>query len=237
MPHAERQRLLPVLRAIYSETYTSASLEEFAAVFFSAPGIKLMLYFGVDDEIVGYAARSTFAVDRADEQVTVHMSGLYLRQAYRGGAVAALHAVRTMLGERLRRPLERMAFVSVVISPAMYRLLVDSMPRAYPRRDRETPVEVDALQAQVAARLGLPVRRQSPWVLDVPTAPHDTAWFDRARSLRGDPDVAYYLSVVPGWAAGRGVLTWVELGVSDLLRGGLRMARRALRRRLRSLLG
>lgn len=217
----QRCALVDELYDIYGQTTHGCTSDEFAAVVFSAGDARFVLYYGEGDEFAGF---SYAAFDRMQHEGRMHAvinAGVFFRPGYHGGSISGFFGLRQALRFKARHPFTPLAYLTRCSSPAVYRLLA-AVPRIYPSRNHDTPVDVEALaHAAGALRKYVPVGT-NPWVVHSAAVPRDAS---RLRSLEHDPDVRFYNQLAPGYAEGDSLLVWMPLDVANIAGGFLRLVR------------
>lgn len=123
---------------------------------------------------------------------------------------------------RLRHPLTPLAYLAVTTSPAPYRLFARTVDVLYPSRHRPTPPALDTLVREVSRLRGLEPAGESPWVVRFFARPRHPERLQQANRLRDDPDVAFYLSLVPRYAEGHALLALIPLDARQVASALLR---------------
>lgn len=224
---AQRSALLDRLYVIYSETVSGFTRDEFETHFFGAGEIRVALFYGTRDELAGFAYTSIERIEHAGRTQAVFNAGVFFLLGYRGGASAALFGLRQALRFKLREPSTPLAYFTRSSSPAVYRLLASTMPRAYPSRSHQTPADVDALVRAISVRRRYVPVGESSWIVHTPARPHDAS---RLRRLESDPDVRFYTELNPRFADGNSVLTWIPLDAANIVGALSRLLRARLAR-------
>lgn len=222
----ERSDLVDQLYAIYAESVAGLDRAAFAAEVMGSADTRIALFVGEDSALVGFAYRRFDHVEHEGRPQAVICAGVYFRRGTKGGAAGGRFGLAEALRFKLRNPLTPLAYLTRSASPAVYRLLAGTMPRAYPHPRAATPAEIDAIFRAVHARRGYETVGDSPWVvrsIAVPTQP------GRLRHLRGDPLVDYYVRQNPNFAQGDALLVWIPLDLANVVGAALRLGWRTLR--------
>lgn len=224
----ERRRLADRLYVLYADVVCGLSRVEFDAEVFGAADTRLAVYYGADGELAGFVYRRFDRLEHDGLSQAVVGAGVYFRLDYRGGAASARFGLGEALRFKLRHPRTPLAYLTRSASPAVYRLLASTMPRAYPHPQRPTPAAIGRWVHLAHARCGYVSVADHPWVVQsiaVPIQP------ERLRRLADDPLVRHYLQVNPSFAEGSALLVWIPLDLGNVLGGLWRLALRSVRGR------
>jgi len=217
---ARRCALVDRFYAIYCETLHGYTRDEFETLLvFGAGEVRLALYYGVGDELAGFAYASVEHIDHAGRTHAALCAGMFFRRGYRGGVPGALFLLGQGLRAKLRAPHIPLAYMTRCTTPAVYRRLAMTMPRIYPSRKHQTPANIEALVRALGARRCYVPLSESPWVVRALGMPHDVS---RLRRLDNDPDVRFYAELNPRFAEGESLVVWVHGGLTDIASGFVR---------------
>lgn len=103
----------------------------------------------------------------------------------------------------------------------MYTLMLRHGIKAYPHRERPTPPQMHHLMGRAIEALGLTATGSDPWVVRTGIAHRGGAWLRKARTLEGNPDMAFFEQQVPGWTGGDGLFIWMDVSLRAFLRRAL----------------
>ena len=140
-------------------------------------------------------------------------------------------AIRAMLRVKVRHPERAFYFVSMLMNPGGYDLLVQLCPETYPSvlRPRSPDGFEPALIAATARAAGAEVIRDDPRALIVSVGRAARDGFERRRET---PNTRFFEEVNPGYPDGDLLGVCAPLGVRYLVAGAARLARRRLKKRL-----
>jgi hypothetical protein len=219
MSPAERSALVDQTYGVYSETVGGWTRDEFEAEVISAGVVRLMLYYGADDELAGFSSAKIERVSVGARTHAVFCAFVYFRLGYRGGVSAALFGFRQAMLFRLREPRTPLAYLTRSSSPAVYRLLASNAARLYPSPQYSTPDEVEEVVRVLSERRNYVAVGENPWVVRSAATPRDAR---RLRRLESDPHVRFYTELNPRFAEGQALLTWIPLDLTNIIVGVLR---------------
>lgn len=215
------------LYAIYRASSHSLDRESFKRRILPPGDVRVALFEGRGGELAGFSAAHILRAGVGGRQHAVFAAGVYILPGYRGGAASAIFGFTEAMRFKLREPRTPLWYVSMTSTPAVYALFARTARRFYPRRDVETPPEVEALVLASAAARGLEAVAGDPWLVQSFVRPRDPDRVRRARSLTGDPDVSFFVERNPGYADGEGtaLLVAIPLQPADIAFGLARAAR------------
>jgi hypothetical protein len=197
----------------------------------------LLVFFGADDEILGFNSIGLSTVESEGRRWMVFDSGAYVRPGVRGSTrIAHRFGRRQIMRQRLRHPFTAFAFVGQAAGPVTYLRSATLFPVVHPRPGVPIPDTVTALVQTVMATRGLkPVVPADPWVvsLDEPAGLVQPERLKASAELRDDPDVRFYYERNPDFAQGAWLVVFVSLRWSYLLAAGVPWLRRRLSNRAR----
>jgi hypothetical protein len=219
---AQRSELVDRLYAIYNATLYGYTRDQFEEMVLGADEVRLVLYYGVGDELAGFAYGSIERIEHAGRRHAAMCAGMFFRPGYRGGVSGALFVLGQALRAKLREPHTPLAYMTRCTTPAVYRRFAVTMPRIYPSRKHRTPAHVDALVRALGARRKYAPIGENPWVVQAVGVPHDPS---RLRRLEHDPDVRFYTELNPRFVEGESLVVWVPGDLTDIARGFVRALR------------
>jgi hypothetical protein len=219
---AQRSELVDRLYAIYNATLYGYTRDQFEEMVLGADEVRLVLYYGVGDELAGFAFCSIERIEHAGRRHAAIYAGVFFRPGYRGGVSGALFGLRQALRAKLSQPLTPLAYLTRCTTPAVYRLLASTMPRVYPSRRYRTPADIEALVRALNARRRYVAIGSDPWIVRSIGRPHDPS---RLRRLGNDPDVRFYTELNPRFAEGESLLAWTPLDLANIAGGFVRTLR------------
>jgi hypothetical protein len=221
LPAARRAALLNDMLAIFAQSFEPMDPAVFEQSLLSVPDTQVVLCFGKNGELAGYS-QTTIAcfTDRGRRHAVIRM-GVVFRRDYAGANRAGIPTIKRAIAYMLRHPRTRVAFVSPVISPAMYTLMLRHGIRAYPHRDRPTPPRMHHLMGQAIKALGLTAKSEQPWIIQTGIAHRTSDWLSTARTLRDNPDVRFFEQHVPGWVHGDGLFIWMDVSLRAFIKPAL----------------
>ncbi len=174
--------------------------------------------------LVGLVSLDVYRVDwNGRRSVVFFTSSVVIDERFRGRNLVLRTGLRAYLREKSRRPWEPAYWFFDTFSYKSYLLLPRNLDVFWPRRDVPTPLGVSRLIDQLARQrygdawspaTGI-VRRSGQKRLRSTTAPID-------RSLRSDPDVAFFEAANPGHRDGDMLVCLVPLSVRQLAAAAMR---------------
>jgi hypothetical protein len=147
-----------------------------------------------------------------------------------GGNRTMPDAIRAMMRVKLRHPERQFYFVSMLINPGGYDMLVDLCPATYPSPLRNRPQRFEAALIEAAARASgadILVNEPPRVIVSVGRAGRDP--FDHRRETE---NTRYFEALNPRYADGELLGVCMPLGFDHLARGALRLVERRARKRL-----
>lgn len=214
-----RAELAARLHAIYCDTSDSMDLARFTEIILANGACRVALFDARDGALAGFSAARIIRVEAGGHTHAVFAASIFIRSGYRGGgAASAAFGLTEAMRFRLREPRVPLWYLPMIATPAGYALAARLTRRFYPQRGVVTPPEVEALVKAATAARGLSAVDGDPW--RVPSAIRTRApeRFRAARSLRGDPDVAFFEARNPDYGASRptSLVVAIPLEVADI---------------------
>lgn len=223
---SERRLLADRLYDVYRESVHGYSRDEFEAEVFGSGEVSVAQFYGPKGELAGFSHATIERIEHEGRAHAVFCAGVYFRLAYRGGSQSAFFGLTEALRFKLREPRTPLSYLTRSASPAVYRLLVSTMPRAYPSRRHDTPTEILALVRALGTRRRYVTVGDGPWTVRSVATPHDPK---RLHRLEHEPDVRFYLQHNPRFADGHALLVWIPLDAANIAGGIVRAAKAHLR--------
>lgn len=186
-------------------------------------GEKIVLLYEQGGRPVGFnlVRLDTFRIN--GQRVCAVGSNAGFLPGYRGGSRTFPDAIAAVLPYRLRAPWVPMWFVSAIVHPNAYDLLVDTCPEVFPSVARPAPAAGEAeVLTSALARWNIPVEGSDPSRLRAPVCtvagpaqpPGDTA------------HTRFFLDRIPDFADGVALPVCAPITLWTLAGGVLRQARR-----------
>jgi hypothetical protein len=205
--------LLDRLYIVSRETLYGRSRDEFEAMLLEAGEVTIAIFYGEGGDIAGFAYYGIQRMEYAGRLHALNFGGAFFRAGYSGGSSSALFGLRMSLRFKLRAPRTPLNFLTRCATPAAYRLVVSTMPRAYPNRRYNTPADIDAMVRKFSVQRGYDPLSGNPWIVRQKVAPCNP---ERMRCLENDPDVQFYMKLAPSFAEGESLLTWIPMDVVNI---------------------
>jgi hypothetical protein len=239
LPPAEAQAVLDKVLALDTQIFAHRddALQErfYAAVRDLSVGEKLVVLYGDAADPVGFNLIKLLPIALRGRTVWVVGSIAGFLPGHIGENRTMVDAIRAMILHKLRHPDREMYFVSFLINPGGYGMLVDLCPTTFPSVGRPTPIGIEQeLILATAGASGVELLRDEPGrtLGTVGRSPRQA--YQRGR----DSDhVRFFEARNPGYAKGDLLGVCVPLGFADLLEGGYRLLVRRLRKRARRRVG
>lgn len=221
----ERQTLADQLYDVYSETVRGFTRDELADEVFGRDDVRVALFYGTKGELAGFAYVGIERIEYAGRQHAVFCASVYCRLGYRGGVPSSLFGLREALRFKLREPHTPLAYLTRCASPAVYRLIASTMPRAYPSLRYQTPEDVQVLVRRLSVRRNYVAVGEDPWIVRSVATPQDLS---RLSHIQRDAQVRFFIELNPRFAEGWSLLTWTPLDAANIAGGLYHVARNRL---------
>lgn len=227
MPHAEATEVLARVVDLDSRIFRYRSTEGQARYYESlrrdGDGEKLVILYEQEGQPVGFnlVRLDTFEIE--GRRCCAVGSNAGFLPGHRGGSRTFPDAITAVMPFRLRWPKLPMWFVSAIVHPNAYDLLVDTCPAVFPSVRRPTPEPEEARVLLAAlARWSIPVEGSDPARLRAPVCtvagptppPSET------------PHTRFFLERVPDFAEGVALAVCAPITLGTLATGALRQVRR-----------
>ncbi|MFT3770502.1 MAG: hypothetical protein QM820_34165 [Minicystis sp.] len=216
LPSAERRDLCARAYALYAAYKTGVDRATFERAFFADDRARVATFHGKDGAFAGFAAASLHRVTHEGKEHAVYSALLFIDARYKGTREASLFALVEALKFKLREPLTPLAYMGVTTSPASYRMFSVTMPAFYPMRGVPVPPRIDSLVRAAARARGLSFIDGDRWLVRGMGAPRHPERLRTSRTLRGNPDVDFYLEQNPQFEDGTALLLWVPLTLRNV---------------------
>ncbi|APR88066.1 hypothetical protein A7982_13415 [Minicystis rosea] len=224
LPAAERAALVEQLYAVYLANSNTLDRAGFERVVLPSDEMRVALFLGRDGELAGFSAARIQRIVVNGREQAVFGAGVHILPAYRGGSASAVFGLTEALRFKLKNPRIPLSYVTTASNPAVYKLFARTLRRYFPRRDQETPAEVEAIVQAISQKRGVQWTGEDPWLARTFVRPSRPERIRGSRALQNDPDVAFYVARNPGFAEGDGsaLLVFVPLDAADIAHGLLR---------------
>jgi hypothetical protein len=235
MPHADAKRLLEQVSELDSRIFRHRSDAVKDAFYASmrdpTAGEKFVVLYEGYGVPVGFNLIKINPVEVGSRTIWAVGSIAGFLPGHTGGNRTFPDAIRAMLRVKARHPEREFYFVSMLINPGGYDLLVQLCPETYPSpsHPRSESGFEPALIAATARTAGAEVIRDDPvgFVVSVGRAARDT--FDHRRETA---NTRFFEALNPGYAEGELLGVCAPLNAGTLARGAARLLTRRLRKRL-----
>ena len=191
-------------------------------------GEKSVVLYEEAGELVGYnlIKIQPFEVEGRTTWVVGSVAGFL--PGHTGGNRTMEDAIRAMLRHKLRHPGRDFFFVSFLINPGGYDMLVDLCPTTFPSVHTPAPSGFElSLIAAAAQRAGFEILVHEKTRLVVMAGRSAREPFERRRDTE---NIRFFEKMNPRYAEGELLGVCVPLGFEQLITGALRLGRRRLRR-------
>lgn len=237
LPRPEARRVLEQVAELDSRVFRTRS-EEVKERFYASMcdptlGEKFVVFYESHGVRVGYNLIKINPVEVGTRTIWAVGSIAGFLPGHTGGNRTFPDAIRAMMRVKVRHPERKFYFVSMLINPGGYDLLVNLCPETYPSplRARPTPDAFEpALIAATARAAGAEVIKDDPvaFIVSVGRAARE------AVELRRETDnTRFFEALNPRYAEGELLGVCCPLDAVTLGKGALRILTRRVERRLR----
>jgi hypothetical protein len=137
---------------------------------------------------------------------------------YRGGNVNARFALALALRYLLKNPGRRVYYLGSLVHPSSYTQFAKYCGEVWPRRDVQTPVEVQSLMEELASEFGLEmVDEARPLVRKVGWKTRETEAEREYWQHCDKPAARFFIEANPGYVEGHGLVTVVPATAATIL--------------------
>jgi hypothetical protein len=232
LPPAEAEALFDRVQALDARVFTHRT-EELQARYYAgmrdlSKADKIAVLYEEGTELVGYNLIKIQPLEVRGRTVWAVGSVAGFLPGYTGGNRTMLDAIQAMLRLKLRHPGREFFFVSFLINPGVYDMLVDLCSATFPSVHRPRPHGIEwEIIAAAAREWGIPLLHEEPSRI--------VGTFGRCvRELfpmrRDTESIRFFEALNPRHAEGELLGVCVPLDLVSLLRGGLRLLQRRLRK-------
>lgn len=233
---AGRGRFFDEFFAVYDAIFDGYSRDELEANFepgeVAASRIQVMRDGG--GAMVGFNAVRLYSYDLLGRRRDIFRSIAGMLPGHRGGSATIAFGLRLAAAHKLRHPSRPTYYFGSLLHPSAYRVMAKYAHVIWPRPDRRTPEDIDALISALADARG--------YAFDDPPSPYVRLARERTRqnddehefwSNSEDPAIRFYLETNPRYSEGRGLTTLIPLTWTNLVLSTARFVSKALLQRQR----
>lgn len=216
-----RGQLIDALYAVHSEIFDGVERESFAkyVVESKAEHTWIQVHKNEAGAIVGYFAFHIFERQLGGVPTAVFRAEAGTLREYRGGNVNARFGLSLALRYMLKNPGRKLYYLGSLVHPSSYSQFVKYCGEVWPRREVQTPPELQFFMEELAAEFGLEkVDPARPLVRKVGWRTRETE-AEREYWQHCDKAAArYFIEANPGYVEGHGLVTVVPTTAATLLR-------------------
>ncbi|HEY8206050.1 MAG TPA: cyclic nucleotide-binding domain-containing protein, partial [Myxococcaceae bacterium] len=228
-----REKLIDALYKVQREVFDGVDRKAFASSVVSSKAERtwILVHKNREGAIVGYFALHQFDRELAGEPVTIVRAEAGTMRAYRGGNANARFGLWRGLRALLANPGRRFYYLGSLVHPSSYSLFAKYFGEVWPRREAQTPAELQSFMEELAAEFGLEkVDEARPLVRKVGWKTRETEAEREYWQHCDKPSARYFIEANPGYVEGTGLVTVVPVTASNLLT----MLRNVCERKLRA---
>jgi hypothetical protein len=227
-----RSQLIDALYAVHNEIFDGVERESFAkyVVESKAEHTWIQVHKNEAGEIVGYFAFHIFERQLGGVPTAVFRAEAGTLRAYRGGNVNARFGLALALRYLLKNPGRRAYYLGSLVHPSSYAVFSKYCGEVWPRRDTQTPPELQTFMEELAAEFGLEkVDESRPLVRKVGWKTRETEAEREYWQHCDKPAARYFIEANPGYVEGTGLVTVVPATAANILSLIRTLAERKLR--------
>jgi hypothetical protein len=187
---------------------------------------KTLVLYEEKGELIGYNLIKIQPMEVEGKRVWAVGSVAGFLPGHTGGNRTMLDAIRVMLRYKLRYPQREFYFVSFLLNPGGYALLVEACPETYPSLHRPVAQGLEHKLIETAARAsGTRMLINEPTRIVTSNGRPSREPFVR---LRDGEHIRYFEELNPQYAQGELLGVCAPLGARQLLSAGVKLLRRRL---------
>lgn len=227
-----RGELIDALYAVHNEIFDGVERESFAkyVVESKAEHTWIQVHKNEAGQIVGYFAVHIFERQLGGVPTAVFRAEAGTLRAYRGGNVNARFGLALALRYLLKNPGRRAYYLGSLVHPSSYSLFARYFGEVWPRREAQTPAELQSFMEELAAEFGLEkVDEARPLVRKVGWKTRETEAEREYWQHCDKPSARFFIEANPGYVEGNGLVTVVPVTASNLLTMFRNVSERKLR--------
>jgi hypothetical protein len=216
-----RSQLIDALYAVHNEIFDGVERESFAkyVVESKAEHTWIQVHKSEAGEIVGYFAFHIFERELSGVPTSVFRAEAGTLRAYRGGNVNARFGLSLALRYMLKNPGRKVYYLGSLVHPSSYSVFVKYCGEVWPRREAQTPPQLQGFMEELAAEFGLEkVDAARPLVRKVGWKTRETEAEREYWQHCDKPAARFFIEANPGYVDGNGLVTVVPATAATLLR-------------------
>ncbi len=215
-----RGELIDALYAVHNQIFDGVERQSFAkyVVESKAEHTWVQVHKNEAGKIVGYFAFHIFERQLGGVPTAVFRAEAGTLREYRGGNVNARFALALALRYLLKNPGRRVYYLGSLVHPSSYTQFAKYCGEVWPRRDVQTPVEVQSLMEELASEFGLEmVDEARPLVRKVGWKTRETEAEREYWQHCDKPAARFFIEANPGYVEGHGLVTVVPATAATIL--------------------
>lgn len=215
-----RAQLIDALYAVHNEIFDGVEREAFAkyVVESKAEHTWIQVHKSEAGKIVGYFAFHIFERQLGGVPTAVFRAEAGTLREYRGGNVNARFGLSLALRYMLKNPGRKVYYLGSLVHPSSYAVFVKYCGEVWPRREVQTPPELQSFMEELAAEFGLEkVDAARPLVRKVGWKTRETEAEREYWQHCDKPAARYFIEANPGYVDGNGLVTVVPVEAGILL--------------------
>jgi hypothetical protein len=227
-----RGELIDALYAVHNQIFDGVERQSFAkyVVESKAEHTWVQVHQNEAGKIVGYFAFHIFERQLGGVPTAVFRAEAGTLREYRGGNVNARFALALALRYLLKNPGRRVYYLGSLVHPSSYAQFAKYCGEVWPRRDVQTPVEVQSFMEELASEFGLEtVDEARPLVRKVGWKTRETEAEREYWQHCDKPAARFFIEANPGYVEGHGLVTVVPVTAATILGMIRTMGERKLR--------
>jgi hypothetical protein len=222
LPSHAREALARELYAVHSQIFDGLDFDEFREYVVERPAWRTWIYVKHNTAglLVGYTAMHAFRLPVQGRPSTVIRMEAGTLPAHRGRDLTMVYGVLRLLRIWLNHPWRRTCLFAALTHPSSYTFLARYAPVIWPHQSRPAiPSDVVARMEDLADSFQLPrIDRANPLVRRVDWVTMETEEETRRWRTSKRPDTRFYLKANPGYTQGHGLLTYIPINGTILVR-------------------
>jgi hypothetical protein len=219
-----RNQLVDALYAVHHQLFEGVARESFSkhVVESNAEHTWIQVLKDETGTIVGYIALHLFERQLDGVFTAVFRAETDTLRDYRGGNAHARFALSLALRYLMKHPGRRAYYLGSLVQPSIYSILAEHCGEVWPRRDAQTPAELQAFMEELASKAGLKtVDPARPLVRQEARKARETKEEGESWRHSDETSADFFIEANPGHVDGERLVTLVPVTV-DIILGVLR---------------
>ncbi|MEH6449434.1 MAG: hypothetical protein V7765_12240 [Oleispira sp.] len=214
-----RDQLSKQVFDIYHEHSEDLNYTEFCQTFLQKQDIRLCLFYGEYDEIIGFINVTilNFKLEKYGNQA-IFCAGAYFKSGYSFGSLAALYGLSEFIRFKTFNWNTPISYMLLASNPVVYSAVAANSHSFYPSL-KPMPDKINALLMAGAKVRGLTFNDQEKYLVKSQVTPRRALSARALKRIEDDPHAQFYLNCNPDYMKGNALLVWIELNLTSLMVG------------------